>query len=46
MDEKTMFSLLNELDQKGILKGYEKCSELEEAKFLTHFNYIKKSCPG
>ena len=37
-----MFSLLNELDQKGILKSYENCPESKETKFLTHFNYIKK----
>ena len=46
MDEKTMLSLLKELDQKEILDRYQKCSESEKTQFLAHFNYIEKTCPG
>ena len=46
MDEQTMLSLLKELDQTEILDRYEKCSEAEKTEFLTHFNYIEKTCPG
>ena len=46
MDEQTMLSLLKELDQKEILERYEKCTEPEKTEFLTHFNYIEKTCPG
>ena len=46
MDEQTMLSLLKELDQTEILSRYEKCSESEKTEFLTHFNYIEKTCPG
>ena len=42
----TMLSLLKELDQKEILERYEKCTDEEKAEFLTHFNYIEKTCPG
>ena len=46
MDAQTMLSLLKELDQKEILERYEKCTDQEKAEFLTHFNYIEKTCPG
>ena len=41
-----MLSLLKELDQQEILTRYEKCTPEEKQKFLTHFNYIEKTCPG
>ena len=46
MDESAMLSLLKELDQTEILNRYEKCSEQEKTEFLSHFNYIEKTCPG
>ena len=46
MDESTMLSLLKELDQQEILNRYESSTKEEQEKFLEHFNYIEKTCPG
>ena len=46
MDATTMLSLLKELDQQEILTRYESSTKEEQEKFLEHFNYIEKTCPG
>ena len=46
MDAQTMLSLLKELDQQEILTRYESSTTEEKEKFLEHFNYIDKTCPG